>query len=153
MTSKHRKECYSSSVCHPRKKGVKTGPLPTRQVATPAARVQLQHEQRRAAPALASGCPQRVAAPRWARACTTQGAYRRRVALRCSGGRAPEGRQNCLLKFLSARCYVGLRFVLQRIISVANHGEMALFFAGKFFKNSPSLRILNFIRIIAEKLV
>jgi hypothetical protein len=39
----------------------------------PAARVQPQHEQHCAAPALAPGCPQGVAAPRWARACPTQG--------------------------------------------------------------------------------
>jgi len=63
---------------------------------TPAARVQPQHEQRCAAPALAPGA-RRVEPPRWARACATRRAYRRRVVRG-----APKGPQKCLLKFLSA---------------------------------------------------
>jgi hypothetical protein len=39
----------------------------------PAARVQPQHEQRCAAPALAPGCPQSVAVPRWARGVSQAG--------------------------------------------------------------------------------
>src|SRR5882724_5179288 len=50
-------------------------------------------------------------------------------------------------------CGCLLRFVLQRIIGMANHGEMVLFFGGKFFKDSPPLGILDFISIMAEKLV